>query len=60
MAGHDDGHSFTLQSSDEELGDWTMVSELANETLEMTIRRLMGRAVQEQLDYSRSRERFPS
>jgi hypothetical protein len=59
MEGHDND-SFTLQLSDEERGDWTMLAELSGETVEQTIRRLMGRAVQEQLDYSRSREMFPS
>jgi hypothetical protein len=52
--------SFTLALSDEERSDWSMIAELAGETLEMTIRRLMGRAVREQLDYDLSRQRFPS
>jgi hypothetical protein len=56
----DDGQSFTINLSDEEKGDWEMVAQLARETLEQTIRRLMGRAVQEQLDYTESRLRFPS
>jgi hypothetical protein len=52
--------SFTLALSDEERSDWSMIAELAGETLEMTIRRLMGRAVPEKLDYDLSRQRFPS
>jgi hypothetical protein len=54
MEGHD-SDSFTLQLSDEERGDWTMLAELSGETLEQTIRRLMGRAVQEQLAYDQAR-----
>jgi hypothetical protein len=58
MEGHD-SDSFTLQLSDEERGDWTMLAELAGETLEQTIRRLMNRAVDEQLAYDQARREFP-
>jgi hypothetical protein len=54
-----DNDSFTLQLSDEERGDWTMLAELAGETLEQTIRRLMARAVDEQLAYQQARRDFP-
>ena len=54
-----DSESLTLALSDEERGDWTMLAELAGETLEQTIRRLMARAVDEQLAYQQARRDFP-
>jgi hypothetical protein len=54
-----DSESFTLQLSDEERGDWTMLAELSGETLEQTIRRVMRRAVDEQLAYDQARREFP-
>jgi hypothetical protein len=40
--------------------EWAKYSDLHGETVPVTIRRLYRRAIQEQADFDRSRERFPS